>query len=331
MDPDYVLNEKTPLLEDSDGQETRKKLACALKRICDTKDAQGNLLGGPSKFYALLLADGDRLGRLVSQVGGAKVSRSLAKFTGAVPEVVKKHDGVTVYAGGDDVLAMLPTPEALDCAKALSDRYQKSFDDAEAADGATLSAAVVFAHTRHPLSSVLKEAHRLLDEVAKDGNGRNSLAVSTIKPSGPYCQWVSAWTRPGPGGDNCAVTLLNRLKSDFSGSRAEPRLSSALLYRIRDSLSLLCDWDRWKPGQWGNTPRSIDLHPFIRAEVFHSLDVRMAEDAGSLAESLTSSILSLLSPARNPRGVDGPAKEAGVDALLLARFLADPDDGEASR
>ena len=116
------------------------------------------------------------------------------------PRSSNSIDGVPVYAGGDDVLAMLPMPRALDCAQALSDAYRSAFADTDAKENATLSAAVVFAHIRLPLNHVLGEAHRLLDDVAKEGNGRDSFVAAVLKPAGPYCQWVTTWTRSGPDG-----------------------------------------------------------------------------------------------------------------------------------
>ena len=330
MHSDFVLDERLSPLKEGVGQERRRKLACALKRIHDTKDAQGTL-GPPSSFYALLLADGDRLGKLVGAAGGDVVSKALTKFTDRVPKVVSGHDGVPIYAGGDDVLAMVSVPRVLTCADEISEAYKNAFTGVS--DEATLSAAVVFAHARLPLSSVLREAHHMLDDVAKDGNGRNSLAVSVLKPAGKHCQWVTTWTRRGPSGEDRAVALLDQLKSALNHNAAEPGLSSSLVYRIRDTLSMLCGWDRWRPGEWGAVPKGIKIKPFLQAEIFRSLDIRMDERAAKRAESLASRVVSLLSPARNPQPTEGGGgiTEAGIDALLLARFLADPDDQETYR
>ncbi len=334
MHSDFVLDKRLSQLKDGVGQDKREELAGALKRIYDTKDAQGKLLGPPSSFYALLLADGDRLGKLVGAAGGDVVSKALAKFTDRVPKVVGRHDGVPVYAGGDDVLAMLTADSALDCADELSNAYGEAFGSAVAKGEATLSAAVVFAHARLPLSSVLREAHRLLDDVAKDGNGRNSLAAAVLKRGGLHCEWVTTWVRGPDGDEDRAVALLDQLKSALVYNATEPGLSSSLIYRIRDTLSMLCGWDSWRPGEWGAVPDGIEIEPFLRAETFRSLDIRMDEHAAERAESLASRVVGLLSPARNPQPAEGGGDritEAGVDALLLARFLADPDDQEAYR
>ena len=311
----------------------REQLGRALKDLYDAKDAAGQPLGAPASFYALLLADGDRLGRLVGEAGGGDVSRALATFTGEVRKVVCRHDGVTIYAGGDDVLAMLPVAEALPCAESLAKCYRAAFKNRT---GATLSAAVTFAHVRLPLAGVIAEAHRLLDDVAKDGNGRDSLAAAVLKPSGLYCEWTTTWHRRLPSDESTpALALLKGLVDQLKRNTTEPGLSSALIYRIRETLTLLCGWNRWRPGEWRALPVDLDmLRGFLQAEILQSLAVRMGESAEERAGELADSVCPLLRPSRAPAensrpAGDGPAvddAEAGVDALLLARFLANPDE-----
>ena len=75
--------------------------------------------------------------------------------------------------------------------------------------------------------------------------------------------------------------------------------------------------------------------------MLHSLTARMDDGARQRAEALTGSVVNLLSPARNPQPADSgtnsshgdapTVREAGVDALLLARFLNDPEDQGADR
>ena len=177
---DWVQDKRRCPLADSAADGTRDELVRQLETLYDAEDEDGRL-GPPPAFYALLLADGDRLGELVSVLDGQRVGEALAAFTGEVRRIVEDHYGVTVYAGGDDVLAMLPVLNALTCAEALSERYRNAFADTDARGDATLSAAVVFPHMRLPLNYALGEAHRLLDTVAKDDNGRNSLAAAVLK------------------------------------------------------------------------------------------------------------------------------------------------------
>ena len=339
---EFVMSERRCPLVEGAGSETRRELIRLLKDIYESRDEEGRQLLPPPLFYALLLADGDRLGRLLGKLGSETVSKALATFTCSVPDIVEKYQGVTVYAGGDDVLAMLPVPDALVCAEALSDTYRRAFADAGAKDGATLSAAVVFAQVRLPLNHVLDEAHRLLDSVAKDGNGRDSLAAAVLKPGGLHCQWVTTWARHSPdGAAPRAVDLLYGLVRQLETNAAAPGLSGALIYRMRDTLTRLCGWEQWRPGSWGNLPEDFDTRAILCSEIHHSLSVRMDDGAEACADELTASVWNLLGPARNmgDGGAGAAPKDngagaithAGVDALLLARFLADPEQRVSDR
>ena len=301
--------------------EQRRKLDALLQAVYGgNADSEP---GAPPTFYALLLADGDRLGNLLETLGGERVSEALATFTGKVGDIVEEHDGVVIYAGGDDVMAMLPVVGALPCAETLSACYRNCFDGGPA--DATLSAAVLCAQIRVPLQTVLQEAHRLLDAVAKDGNGRNSLAAAVFKPGGINSLWVTAWQRPDGGSATQSLNALTEfLAKDDCGY---PGLSSSLIYRLREMLSLLGERPQWAPGTWIDLPADMDIQALLHAEILHSLAAQMGDGAQSRARELADSIYPLLQPARNKDAEQGAvagedAAQAGIDALLLARFLS---------
>ena len=287
---------------------------------------------GGSPYFALVLADGDRLGRLLGEgkVEVETVSRCLADFTTQVPNILPtKNKGVLVYAGGDDVLALLQVENALPFAHALAKAYQEAFSDTEVRDEATLSAAVVIAHGKLPLSYVLRTARRLLDGEAKDANGRNSVCVAVLKNSGPYCQWTTSWSRicRGDGAPVSAVAQIESLFEILKADSEQAGLSSSLLYRLRDLVSRLCGWERWQPGNWGMLDKDIDLRTFLEAEIAHSLGARLNGGTASQAQDASEVIWRAMSRSRSPT-TENAAAYVGVDALMLAHFLAHPEDNE---
>ena len=316
---DFVRDERSG----DPSADVRKRLARKLSDLCRTAGEPDRPLGPPT-FYALLKADGDRLGKLVNEAGLDLVGTALAKFTREAPDIVEAHQGVTVYAGGDDVLAMLPAPRALSCAEALSRAYRSAFHRGARA---TLSAAVLFAHVRSPLRSALAEAGRLLDDVAKDSNGRDSLAAGVLKPGGLHCQWVTTWTRRDEGRETSAVKLLGDLERGLGTGEGGPGLSTSLLYRVRETLSLLCDRPRWEPGTWAEPPADLDVGAFLRAEILRSLGHRSEGGTPEEAEELVRLVLAVLP--RSSAGEAVTAAPVGLDGLLLARFLAEPAAAEA--
>ena len=95
-------------------------------------------------FYALLLMDGDGMGKLLGSQGQANrkvISKALANFTQQVPEIVSNHNGKLIYAGGDDVFALLPVSSAIRCAEQCRKTYAEAFPSG-IRKVATISAAV---------------------------------------------------------------------------------------------------------------------------------------------------------------------------------------------
>ncbi|MEO3430172.1 type III-B CRISPR-associated protein Cas10/Cmr2 [Pelagibius sp. CAU 1746] len=188
--------------DDNQRRASRAHLADGLKQV-QSRVGNGTRVAA-SEFYALLQMDGDRIGsalRLHQDV----VRDGLDRFTKAVKRYFgrpNESNGVLIYAGGDDVSVFLPLDTALQAAQSLHGIYSEAFAEAikqstgTKADPAdfTMSAAIVLAQYKIPLRRVVSHAHTILDDVAKAQNGRDSLAISILKPGGESFGWVSAWS-----------------------------------------------------------------------------------------------------------------------------------------
>ncbi len=196
-----------------------------LKQLKDKLEALQKSVGSEAQpHYALLLMDGDQMGALIQEYGGEQVSPPLQKFTRRVESIIGACSGVTIYAGGDDVLALLPLQESLKAASALEKAYRDAFSSTSFASKATASIALVYAHYTIPLMSVFREAFRVLTKVAKDETGRHSLAITIWKGSGPQGVWSIPWSVLGfqEGGPNKLEQLVqlarNKNKTNFTSS-----------------------------------------------------------------------------------------------------------------
>jgi CRISPR-associated protein Cmr2 len=302
-----------PHLAPAESERARAELIDRLDALFRAPDGEGGTLGSPPIYYALLLADGDRLGELVRVRGGEVVSRALAAFTAAAPDIITRHSGRTVYAGGDDVLALLPVRHALGCAQELEQAYRRSFGDG----CASLSAAIVFAHGRAPLHRVLAEAHRLLDDVAKDENDRASLAASVYRGDAPAIQWVTTWERTGASGRKaaavCVQDAVHEMAPDPMG------LSSSLLHDLRRMLGLLGGKDSATPGTFTAIPDGIDVAALVKAEIEHRFGHHDDKRLPDGVARLTSIVVDLLHRSRRE---DRAPTHLGIDGLALASFLA---------
>ena len=217
-------------------------------------DALNKQLGKPfANYYALLVMDGDKLGDLLQALKDTreewKVSQALSVFSlgdekepGLADYIRDRYDGVTIYAGGDDLMAMFPLDQAIPAAVDLSKRYKKAFEkvfskDHIAAKTATGSAAILFAHYKVPLKEVVKEGHRLLDDVAKSGTGRDSLAVGVWTSSGIATQWSAPWEHFVLDWETNR-TVFDDIRESLQ-KKDDPLLSNSFLYKLSMYESLL--------------------------------------------------------------------------------------------
>jgi len=164
------------------------------KKVLDKLDKVRKVakLDPPSPFYAVLLMDGDELGIQMSNLDKQRaIADGLARFTAGAGDIVGAHNGFLIYAGGDDVLALLPLEDALNCAASLRRHYLGCF--ATTPVTTSISAAIEYAHVKMPLGKVLRNAHDLLDNVAKDGRGRDAVACRVWKPGGMTVEWAQPW------------------------------------------------------------------------------------------------------------------------------------------
>ncbi|MEY4413668.1 MAG: type CRISPR-associated protein Cas10/Cmr2, partial [Pseudomonadota bacterium] len=172
--------------------------------------------------------------RAVSPNRHLSISAALNDFSlHVVPHVVEReHPGRLIYAGGDDVLAMLPVADMLPALQRLRVAYA-GHDPAHPAgerekpglslqrgfallrdgdrlrlmrmmgDRATASAGGVVAHHQAPLGAVLREL-RAAEQRAKQGGGRDAFSLSVVKRSGGALRMTAKWGEP--------LTLLQDLR-----------------------------------------------------------------------------------------------------------------------
>lgn len=162
--------------------------------------------GEPCSYWAMLLADGDRMGELLDKAktieNHQEVTAALSKFAQGVPEKMRGFRAQCVYAGGDDVLGFVSLNRAVDCADALrqtfSDGMKKVSADLGAENPPTLSVGLAICHINTPLGNVRRLAKRA-EKVAK-GDGlpadrqRNGLGITLSVRSGSDSDWRVQWS-----------------------------------------------------------------------------------------------------------------------------------------
>lgn len=236
------------------------------RRIRDARQKHGR----PPAYYAVLMLDGDHMGQWLRGALGPKVRevlhpRMVRYFEGLpntavgldarrpigpafqaalsealtnfalhfVPRIVREHAGTLIYAGGDDVLALLPTTQALACAAELNRVYRQNWDAQSdrllMGERATVSAGIAVAHYKEDLRAALAAA-RAAEKQAKAA-GRNALCVRVVRRSGEDSSAVVGWEQAG---------ALQELVDDFvSPGPGREGASDRWAYRLRAELVTL--------------------------------------------------------------------------------------------
>lgn len=163
--------------------------------------------GAPCPYSAMLIGDGDGVGTWMRSASDRAThlrrSEAIAHFAERVPERVQRHRGHAIYAGGDDLLALIPLDSVVTCADALRSFFSACITKAVPAapigapDSPTLSVGIAVAHFMTPMSRIRAIAKRA-ERIAKEGDGpapqpRNGLAIIVAPRSGPPMTLRDRW------------------------------------------------------------------------------------------------------------------------------------------
>lgn len=263
----------------------------------------------PTPFYAMLVMDGDRIGSLLAEKDNRiAVSRSLSNFSGKVEGIMSKYKGITVYAGGDDVLALLPMDSALHAARELRNCFTECFSKEDSSLKTTISAAIVYAHIHAPLQQIIAAAQQILDEEAKEKTGRDALAVAVWKTGGIVINWSAPWDI-----ENDVGGVISKIDSLIS-SYANKQMSSSWLYGIRDLLGNI------KGNEFKFNEDIELLTRLLAADLVKNRerDIKIAE-----AERVVEDLLTICLPQRAEKAESGAGRKGfSLDGGLLIKFLA---------
>ena len=229
--PDMLISDSNYRKGRATERAFKRELSYSFKSFCRNHEIEP-----PSPFYALLIMDGDSLGVQMGDPNKQKgISYALNQFTKDVQTIVSENNGFLIYAGGDDVLALFPMEYALPTAIKIREAYDAQFEgnkDNEAVS--TISAGIQYAHIKSPLMKIISDAHHLLDDVAKDQSGRDSIAIKVHKPGGVHCLWHMPWEIYL--NDNALVELVEQITK-----LGKARVTNSWLAKVHELMIRLTD------------------------------------------------------------------------------------------
>ncbi len=131
----------------------------AIDRLREVLRPLWRAFGSPNPYVALLMADGDQMGKCVGSARSAAdheaITRAVSGFADSAIKILAAHDGQAIYAGGEDVLGMIPMASALSAPSELAQAFKEAVDGLPGhIDRPTLRVGVVIAHMLEPLGTL---------------------------------------------------------------------------------------------------------------------------------------------------------------------------------
>ncbi|MCQ2103256.1 MAG: type III-B CRISPR-associated protein Cas10/Cmr2 [Fibrobacter sp.] len=246
---------------ESNDSEDWKALGCgdperAWTLLKDIKETAGN----PMKYSCILLGDGDNMGAAIGKIkskeGLQGFTKELSTFASQVEIIVEENDGCLIYAGGDDVMAIVPLETALKCADELRKEFasimKRVCDKYNIGSvSPTFSVGMAIVHHQEPLSNVL-DCARMGEKIAKNEAGKNALALIQNKRSGAPLVVSGKWDAQGEL--KGFVERMELMIERYRSRDEEQHLPSNLGYQLRearigagDELEYKWDGDRLIP------------------------------------------------------------------------------------
>lgn len=275
--------------------------------------------------------------RLLAPSVHAGISESLADFSlFTVPAVIQRAKGKLIYAGGDDVCAVLPLSSVISAARLIAKLYCESYrffgSDAPSwgeeisgpwspkvgklslhlgrSPNISISAGILVCHHKKPLYNAMKRAHELLDQ-AKSVGGRNAIALEFEKRSGGPLTWITKWNATvweklgiESLADKNLLDCFARTAQALASERSSRELSSSLIYRFREFSDGIQSLARSRPEA---------IKRFVTAHMGRSFDKKSPANA-----PVAAAISALL--VRADRVSDQPVVDPSP--LMIARAMA---------
>jgi len=212
------------------------------------------------EIFGKLFSDEKLKKYIISPALHTDISESLGDFAlYGVSEIIERYSGKLIYAGGDDVCAILPYQTALSASEEIKDFYTSNFrslsDENEIisdkkwkpvpgklslglGSAVSISAAILICHYKESLKEMIERAHGLLSVRAKEQCGRNACVIELRKRAGGSRFFGAKWD------DHIVWKALKTTGININNMQNTERISKSLVYRLnefKDGINALID------------------------------------------------------------------------------------------
>lgn len=220
-----------------------------IKSIADPK-AQGNPSWKSEEYYCILNSDGDSMGKFFAACTDSDAARKLSQkslqYCIKAAEMVLKYKGVPLYAGGDDLLAIVPVtgfdPDheeqeitVFNLINKLNTRFNLIFSEERQNNPGkpSISVGLSIQHIKSPLYEGLNRAFDLLHAAKNSSPRKNGLCVDLQKHSGQSFRFTvrvmsdATLTHNAKGDENTDCMTLVKLNEMIKNAREICRAKTA--------------------------------------------------------------------------------------------------------
>ena len=220
-----------------------------IKSIADPK-AQGKPSWKSEEYYCILNSDGDSMGKFFADCAASDAARELSQkslqYCIQAAEMVLKYKGVPLYAGGDDLLAIVPVtgfdPDheeqeitVFELINKLNTRFNLIFSEERQNNPGkpSISVGLSIQHIKSPLYEGLNRAFDLLHAAKNSSPRKNGLCVDLQKHSGQSFRFTvrvmsdATLTHNAKGDENTDCMTLVKLNEMIKYAREICRAKTA--------------------------------------------------------------------------------------------------------
>lgn len=251
--------------EAPDDKELRRLCEEAKEKLHAAYESLG--IKEPSKYYSILMMDGDNMGKLMSGevklVSGEiikdteftidyqkKLSEILADTGSNTSELIKDQkegNGLCVYSGGDDLLAFLPLERSLSTANKARSSFISEFKESNIKQ--TISAGIVILHHKDPLRRGLEEARKNVDQAKELFEDKDAFCITLRLFSGSIVTWGYKWEIEIPNLQELGSIKILDILSCFISCMlegSENKLSTGFIHDLMEELPSFYKYNEYK-------------------------------------------------------------------------------------
>lgn len=176
-------------------------------------------------YYAIVQADGDYMGAVLTGLKSAEdvkaFSEKCMQYATMAAKEIAAFGGITIYAGGDDLMFLAPLENAkgniMELITTLREKFETAFDE-EKYSGCRVSFGIEIVYKSFPLYEALDMARNQLFGTAK--SKRNTCAIGIQKHSGQSAAFAihDFSEEAGRAIAEKISKLISRKKEDFLNS-----------------------------------------------------------------------------------------------------------------